>query len=126
MLGAGAVGLLTAAMLQVTGSSKIVIADIEPRRVDFATLHEFADVGFVMPKKRGSTIEENLTFAREAAALVVGAASRSTEVENGTAGQFDAVFECTGVEACLQTAIYVRLYSYYFNLFSCFLAVIIK
>ncbi|KFZ19369.1 hypothetical protein V501_00698 [Pseudogymnoascus sp. VKM F-4519 (FW-2642)] len=101
VIGAGAVGLLTAAMLRVTGSSKIVICDIEGRRVNFATANEFADLGFVVPMRRGSSIEENLEIARETAALAVGAVREG----EGFAG-FDAVFECTGVEACMQTAIY--------------------
>lgn len=90
-------------MLRVTGSSKIVICDIEGRRVNFATANEFADLGFVVPMRRGSSIEENLEIARETAALAVGAVREG----EGFAG-FDAVFECTGVEACMQTAIYVR------------------
>ncbi|KFY88559.1 hypothetical protein V500_06278 [Pseudogymnoascus sp. VKM F-4518 (FW-2643)] len=101
VIGAGAVGLLTAAMLRVSGSSKIVICDIETRRVDFATENEFADLGFVVPMKRGSSIEEKLEIAQETAALAVG------EIQGGEGfAGFDAVFECTGAEACMQTAIY--------------------
>ncbi|OGE47622.1 hypothetical protein PENARI_c040G03061 [Penicillium arizonense] len=102
VLGAGAVGLLTSAMLRVEGASKIVIADIDPQRVDFATQNEFADVGFAVPLKQGATIEAKLAIAQETAKLATTAA--------GLCG-FDAVFECTGVETCVQTAIYVRLTS---------------
>lgn len=70
--------------------------------MDFATSNEFADLGFVVPMKRGSSIEEKLDIAQETAALAVGAI-RGEEQFSG----FDAVFECTGVEACMQTAIYV-------------------
>lgn len=86
-------------MLRITGSRKIVIADIESRRVDFATQNSFADLGFVVPMKRGVTIEEKLAIAQEVSKL----AKETSGSEEG----FDAVFECTGVEACLQTAIYV-------------------
>ncbi len=89
-------------MLRVTGSSKIVICDIEARRVDFATANEFADLGFVVPKKRGVSIEEKLDIAKETAGLAMMATG-----EGDGFGGFDAVFECTGVEACVQTAIYV-------------------
>ncbi|KAI9734158.1 MAG: hypothetical protein M1818_006636 [Claussenomyces sp. TS43310] len=97
VLGAGAVGLLTAAMLRVKGSSKIVIADIEALRVNFAIQNECADFGFVVPRKRGVTIDEKLEIAVETAELASSAAGGE---------RFDAVFECTGVEACVQTAIY--------------------
>lgn len=89
-------------MLRVSGSSKIVICDIETRRVDFATANGFADLGFVVPMKRGSGIEEKLEIAQETAALAVGVIRGGEEFAG-----FDAVFECTGVEACMQTAIYV-------------------
>lgn len=103
ILGAGAVGLLTAAMLRLTGAKKIVICDIEAKRVDFATGNEFADAGFVVPRKRGTTVEEKLTIAKETSELAVEAAGGS-----GVADTYDAVFECTGVEACVQTSFYVR------------------
>lgn len=102
VFGAGAVGLLVAAMLHVTGSSKIVIADIDARRVEFATENGFADEGFVVPMKRGTNIVEKLAIAQETA---------KAAVERGVGEEgdlFDAVFECTGVESCLQAAIYVR------------------
>lgn len=110
VIGAGAVGLLTAAMLRVTGaSSNIVICDIEARRVEFATAHDFADKHFVVPMKRGSTIEEKLTIARETAASAMQTAGKGPDF-----GGFDAVFECTGVEACMQTAIYVCAFFIFF------------
>ncbi len=104
VIGAGAVGLLTAAILRVQGSSNIVICDIESSRVEFATANEFSDGGFVVPRKKGSTIEEKLEIARETAELAV----KSVEGGEDFRG-FDAVFECTGVEPCMQTAIYVSV-----------------
>ncbi|KAI9734275.1 MAG: hypothetical protein M1834_002379 [Cirrosporium novae-zelandiae] len=103
IFGAGAVGLLCAAILKVTGSSTIVIADIEEGRVDFAVKNGFADRGFVVPRKRGSTTIENLNIAKETATLAgnIPIAGGDKQI-----GEFDAVFECTGVEACLQAAIY--------------------
>ncbi|RHZ62467.1 uncharacterized protein CDV56_108162 [Aspergillus thermomutatus] len=97
VLGAGAIELLTAAMLRVEGAGKIVIADIDQERVIFATQNEFADLGFAVPRNNGVTIEEKLAIGRETAKLAVTA---------GDIEGFDAVFECTGVEACVQTAIY--------------------
>lgn len=110
VLGAGAVGLLTAALLRVKGAGHITIADIVERRVDFAVANMFADRGVVLPRKNaGPTVEERMADAREAAALL--GKDTDTLVQNGDrhppAKQFDVVFECTGVEPCLQTAIYV-------------------
>lgn len=105
VIGAGAVGILTAAMLKIAAkSSKVVICDIDAGRTEFAIRNGFADKRFVVPMKRGSTIEDKLTIARETAKLAVVSAEETNEFLG-----FDAVFECTGVEACLQTAIYVRL-----------------
>lgn len=105
VFGAGAVGLLCAAVSKVAGSSKVVIADLQQQRVEWATEHGFADHGFVVPAKRGHDIGEKLQIAKEAAELAcqilrTGSAS-AIEVE------FDTVFECTGAEACTQAAIYV-------------------
>jgi L-iditol 2-dehydrogenase len=87
---------MVSAMLHVEGASKITIADIESRRVDFATQNGFADKGVVVPRKRAATgtTEENLEISRELADLFTAD------------GEFDVVFECTGVESCVQAAIY--------------------
>jgi len=97
VFGAGAVGLLCAAMCKVSGAKKVIIADIQSERVDFAVQNKFADAKIVVPMKRPQAIEEKLAFAKEIAEMVKSA--------SGT-GEVDAVFECTGVESCLQAAIY--------------------
>ena len=102
VFGAGAVGLLCAAMAKVTGSSNIVIADIQQERVQFATQHGFAYEGFTVPGKRGQTVEENLQMAKEIAASV----TKKLPTGNESTGGFDVVLECTGAEACTQAAIY--------------------
>lgn len=106
VLGAGAVGILTAAMLKASGAGTIVIADIEPQRVDFALKNGFADYGYVVPLKRGASIDEKLTIARETAQSI---GDILVNQKNTASEEFDAVFECTGVESCLQTAVYVSL-----------------
>jgi L-iditol 2-dehydrogenase len=98
IFGAGAVGLLCAAMCKVSGAKKVIIADIQSERVDFAVQNKFADAQIVVPMKRPEAIEEKLVFAKEIAELVK---------TNSDTGEVDAVFECTGVESCLQAAIYV-------------------
>lgn len=105
VFGAGAVGLLCAAMCKVSGAGNVIIADIQSERVEFAVRNKFADAGIVVPMKKCSTIEEKLTFAKEVANLVRETSSR----EDSAVQEVDSVFECTGVESCLQAAIYVRV-----------------
>ena len=97
IFGAGAVGLLCAAMCKVSGATIVIIADIQAERVNFAVENKFADVKVLVPTKRFEKIEEKLAFAKEVAELVQDASGL---------GEVDAVFECTGVESCLQAAIY--------------------
>ncbi|EJT75722.1 hypothetical protein GGTG_05653 [Gaeumannomyces tritici R3-111a-1] len=103
VLGAGAVGLLTAAMLRVEGAGSIVVADLVAARVEFAVANGFADKAVVVPGKRpapDATAADRLALARETAALL------AKEGGLGEGGEFDTVFECTGVEPCVQAAIY--------------------
>jgi len=91
------VGQLCAAMAKYNGAKKVIIADIQAERVSFAVSHKFADASVLVPMKRFEKIEEKLAFAKEVAELV--------KAQNGGV-DVDAVFECTGVESCLQAAIY--------------------
>lgn len=103
MFGAGAVGLLVAAMAKVKGASEVVIADIDQGRVDFAVRNGFAHTAFTVPMKRGKDIDENLEIARETAKTI-----SEMKGSNGEAvAEVDVVFECTGVPSCVQASIYV-------------------
>lgn len=102
VLGAGAVGLLVAAVSKAAGQT-VVIADIQSDRVDFATANGYADAGIVVPPKRPQAIEEKLAYAKEVADLV-----KQAQVQGKAVGEVTATYECTGVETCMQTAIYVR------------------
>ncbi|KAF2141193.1 uncharacterized protein K452DRAFT_326949 [Aplosporella prunicola CBS 121167] len=102
VFGAGAVGLLVAAMAKISGAGTVVIADIDSGRVNFAVENGFAHAGFTVPLKRGKDVDENLEIARETAAAV-GAVKKSA---GEPVGEVDAVFECTGVPSCVQAAIY--------------------
>ena len=102
VFGAGAVGLLVAAVSKISGAGTVLIADIDAGRVDFAVRNGFAHHGYAVPMKRGNTIDEDLEIAQETAANI-GEVSR----RNGRpVGEVDTVFECTGVPSCLQAAIY--------------------
>lgn len=110
VFGAGAVGLLAAAMAKIKGASDVVIADIDQGRVDFAVQNGFAHAGFTVPMMRGESIEKNLEIAKETATSICRVKRRS----GAEIGEADAVFECTGVPSCVQAAIYVstkRVYS---------------
>ncbi|KAJ8131333.1 hypothetical protein O1611_g2299 [Lasiodiplodia mahajangana] len=50
VMGAGTVGLLTAAMALQSGCTSVTIADVDVGRVDYAIKHGFATHGFVVPQ----------------------------------------------------------------------------
>lgn len=114
VLGAGAVGLLTAAVLRTVASvASITVADVIGSRVEFAQSNGFADFGIQVPRPDAeavATVEGKLTSAQGLAALLNSARrdgrKAKGEEEEEEDRHFDAVFECTGVEACVQTAIY--------------------
>lgn len=99
-------------MSQVAGSSNVVIADIQPERVAFATGNGFAHSGFTVSRKLGRDISEKLQIAKKTAALAV----EVEKARGSTIEGFDTVFECTGVEACTQAAIYVSVSHHLFRL----------
>jgi L-iditol 2-dehydrogenase len=108
VFGAGAVGLLVAAMAKISGAGTVVIADIDAGRVQFAVENKFAHRSFTVPLKRGSTIEEQLDIAKE----VAGEVGKLPKESGGEVGEVDAVFECTGVPSCVQASIYVSSYQH--------------
>lgn len=100
VFGAGAVGLLCAAVAKLRGAKVVVIADIDEGRLAFAVENHFADQSYLVSTKRGQSIDEELEIAREVAREVCAA--------GGIAG-YDIVFECTGVPSCVQAGIYVSI-----------------
>jgi L-iditol 2-dehydrogenase len=102
VFGAGAVGLLTAAVAKASKAKAVIICDIQQDRVDFALANGFADAGFVVPMARPETLEAKLKYSQEVAAM-----ARELEVGGKKVGEVDVCFECTGVESCVQSAIYV-------------------
>jgi L-iditol 2-dehydrogenase len=100
IFGAGAVGLLCAAVAMVRGAGKVVIADIDAGRLEFAVKNGFAHTSYTVPMRRGKDIDENLAIAKETAAEI----GKVDDV-----GEFDVTFECTGVPSCVQAGIYVCL-----------------
>lgn len=97
VLGAGAVGLLCAAVARSRGASRVLIADIDAGRLAFAVANGFAHASYTVPMRRGKDIEEALTIAHETAAAI-------TAVD--AMGEVDVTFECTGVPSCVQAGIF--------------------
>ncbi|KAF6839986.1 sorbitol dehydrogenase [Colletotrichum musicola] len=100
VFGAGAVGLLCAAVSKAD-QQRVVIADIQQDRVKFALDNGFADAGVVVPAKRPQTIEDKLAYAQDVASLV-----KAAKIDGQDVGEVNATYECTGVETCMQAAIY--------------------
>ncbi|RYP43068.1 hypothetical protein DL770_011862 [Monosporascus sp. CRB-9-2] len=105
VLGAGAVGLLCAFASKAAGARAVVIADIQADRVQYAVDHGFADVPLTvpLPARRPETVDDKLAYARDLAERV-----KASSVRDGgePLGEVSVTFECTGVESCMQTAIY--------------------
>lgn len=105
VLGAGAVGLLAASLAKASGATTVVAVDIEAARLEFAQRNGWATSTYCLPKgPRVSGAE-----ALEAAKGVweeLKADTSVTGVEDLDQG-FDVVFECTGVESCMQAAVFV-------------------
>jgi L-iditol 2-dehydrogenase len=110
VFGAGTVGLLVAAMAQLSGATNVLIADIDTGRVGYALKHRFANKGYVvsLPEYNGMT-EDKLNMAKELAADVVEKAfSQETSFgEDMDVEGADVVFDCTGKEICVQAGLYV-------------------
>jgi L-iditol 2-dehydrogenase len=77
VLGAGAVGLLCAAVAKASGAASVAMVDIDEARLEFAKDQNLADVTY----------------------------TRLPGGEGQTGLKVDAAFECTGVEACLNACI---------------------
>lgn len=105
VLGAGAVGLLALALARAQGATTTIAVDIDQSRLDFAKENGWAT---------GTHCLERGPRVSGADAMAAGKKSWEglkaddivTRVEDLDEG-FDIVFECTGVESCMQMAVYV-------------------
>ena len=102
VLGAGAVGMLTAAALSVMGATKIVIADIDGGRLKIAHAiggGRFGIIPYLLPRNPPPpSAEESIEVASALATTVLGAVS----AEAG----FTRIFECTGFPSVVQLGIF--------------------
>ncbi|KAI0097965.1 alcohol dehydrogenase [Nemania sp. FL0031] len=102
VFGAGAVGLLCSIAAQAAGFSKIIMADIDGSRLQFAQSNGYATATYAVKPGRGATVEEKLSIAKETAEEIASAVWADSQ----GVGRLDATFECTGVESCVQASVY--------------------
>lgn len=96
ILGAGAIGLLCAAVARGSGATTIGMIDIDAARLDFAKARGLADATSTIPM-RPSDGESASDFAARVA--------RETLAEEGFE-LADIVLDCTGVELCVNVGIH--------------------
>lgn len=97
--GAGTIGLLACAVAKSMGASRICVVDINKDRLDFAVTNGFAQSTHQLPMgARAKSTEEQLAKSRETAQTTLS----NLNMQDG----FDIVFECTGVEPCIQMSIH--------------------
>jgi len=87
----------------------VVAVDIEQGKLDFAHEMKWATSTYLLPRGPRVSGADALASAAES-----WAAMRASEVVQGVEGLddgFDCVFECTGVESCMQLAVMVSVSS---------------
>lgn len=95
VFGAGPVGLLTAAAAKAAGASHVTMADISESRLKFAKSY-IADETIHMTSKPPKDVDTNEFAKAEADKLLQSGVSPA-----------NVVFDCTGVEVCVQMSVYV-------------------
>jgi L-iditol 2-dehydrogenase len=98
VLGAGAIGLFCAAVARVNGARWIGMVDVDGARLDFSRRHGFADAVFEIPI-RGSEGESRPDMAKRVAGQMLEKADEGW-------GLAEVVFECTGVDTCVNIGIH--------------------
>lgn len=102
VLGAGAVGLLACTLAKASGATTVVAVDIEQAKLDFAKQMNWVTGTYALPKGPRVSGFEALDVAKSGWEGLKG--SEAVTGVEGLAEGFDAVFECTGVESCMQLA----------------------
>ena len=95
VFGAGPVGLLTAAAAKAAGASHVTIADISESRLKFAKSY-IADETIHLTSKPPKDVDTN-EFAK----------SEAEKIFQSGVAPANVVFDCTGVEVCVQMSVYV-------------------
>jgi L-iditol 2-dehydrogenase len=136
VIGAGTVGLLTAAMARQSGCTTVTITDVDQGRVDYAVSRGFATHGYLVPRplhtsssnssiyngSSGSSTPADSGVMTPASMFSIssqldGAKSLASDILAQTRGTspfhfdededgVDVTFECTGKEVCMHTSLY--------------------
>ncbi|WWC67990.1 uncharacterized protein I206_101909 [Kwoniella pini CBS 10737] len=102
IIGTGAVGLLACALARASGSTTVIAIDIEQGKLDFSKSQNWSTGIFCLPKGPRVSGLESLEIAEQNWKLLKE--SNVIQEIEGLEDGFDAVFECTGVETCMQLA----------------------
>ncbi|KAL9622949.1 MAG: hypothetical protein Q9160_002667 [Pyrenula sp. 1 TL-2023] len=109
VIGAGAVGLLVASALAVHGVTDVVIADISAPRLKVAeALGQNPRTGAGKPYGIRTHLLEKTPPAADTDTKMLNASRASESIADATStiGGFNRVFECTGLESCVQIGIF--------------------
>ncbi|TDZ22848.1 Sorbitol dehydrogenase [Colletotrichum orbiculare MAFF 240422] len=129
VIGAGTVGLLTAAMARQAGCAQVTIADVDAGRVRYAISKGFATHGYVVPAPGATSgsstptdpgvmtpasifsvqsgVQGKFESAKALAAEILALTRVPQELEADCEDDgVDVTFECTGKEVCMQTSLY--------------------
>lgn len=105
VLGAGAVGLLVCSLSRASGCTTVVAVDIEQGKLDFAKEMDWVTGTFTLPKGPRVSGLDALEVAKVGWEGLQGC--EGVTMVEGLGEGFDAVFECTGVESCMQLSVMV-------------------
>ncbi|KAJ4299139.1 hypothetical protein N0V90_004383 [Kalmusia sp. IMI 367209] len=78
------------------------MVDIDEQRLNFARENGYAQVTYCVRPARPTTLQEKKALAQETARSIANVKWQDGQL----VGQVQRVFECTGVESCLQSSIY--------------------
>ncbi|TQN71789.1 Sorbitol dehydrogenase [Colletotrichum shisoi] len=125
VIGAGTVGLLTAAMARQAGCAQVTITDVDAGRVEYAIEKGFATHGHVVNSNSGTStpadpgvmtpasifsvqsVQGKFESAKLLAAEILALTKVPEEVDMDCEDDgVDVTFECTGKEVCMQTSLY--------------------
>ncbi|KAH6687754.1 alcohol dehydrogenase GroES-like domain-containing protein [Plectosphaerella plurivora] len=132
VIGAGTVGLLTAAMARQAGCSNVTITDVDEGRVNYAIKKGFATHGYVVPGRSSSStseysgastpadpgtmtpasifsvqsIQSKFDGAKHLAAELISLTKPQDLEDDDEHEGVDISFECTGKEVCMHTSLY--------------------
>ncbi|KAJ7598916.1 chaperonin 10-like protein [Mycena floridula] len=110
VFGVGTIGILACAVAKSLGASKVCAVDIDTKRLEFASEGGWADSTYCLPRSAPvAKVNGHVPAAPPPKSDDVIAKSKhivQTALEHFNEPEgFDVIFECTGVESCIQMGI---------------------